>query len=126
VAAARCGEYGAYALRNVSPALLARYFTPNDRQVYAVKPEVKHLVRCANINLLDSARVKLIRGLDVIFCRNCLIYFDEKAKKRVIDNFYDCLNPQGYLVIGFSESLHNVTRAFRPVPCHKAVIYQKI
>lgn len=126
VAAARCGEYGTYALRNVSPALRARYFTAMDRELYAVKPEVKHFVRCANINLLEGARLKLIKGLDVIFCRNCLIYFDDKAKKRVIDNFYDCLNPHGYLVIGFSESLHNVTRAFRPIPCHKAVIYQKI
>ena len=125
LATARQALYGSYAVRHILPALLARYFS-TEGGLHAVKPEVKRLVRFANINLLESARLKLMKGLDVIFCRNCLIYFDEKAKKRVIDSFYDCLNPHGYLVIGFSESLHTLTRAFRPIPSHKTVVYQKI
>lgn len=124
LASARRGAYGAYAMRQVPPSLAGRYFTPEDGQ-QVVKPDVKRLVRFANVNLFDAARVKLMKGMDVIFCRNCLIYFDEKAKKRVVDVFYDCLNPRGFLVIGFSESLHNLTRAFRPVPANKTVIYQK-
>ncbi len=86
----------------------------------------KRLVKFANLNLYDSARLKLMRGMDVIFCRNCLIYFDEKAKQKIVDDLYDCLRPGGYLVIGFSESLHNVTRAFRPVHGNRAVVYQKV
>ena len=124
LASARRGAYGTYAMRQVPPSLASRYFTPEDGQ-QVVKPEVKRLVRFANVNLFDAARVKLMKGMDVIFCRNCLIYFDDKAKKRVVDAFYDCLNPRGYLVIGFSESLHNLTRAFRPVPANKTVVYQK-
>jgi chemotaxis protein methyltransferase CheR len=122
---ARRGAYGPYAMRHVSPSLLSRYFTMEDG-LHCVKPEVKRLVRFAHINLFDSARVKLMKGMDIIFCRNCLIYFDDKAKKRVVDSFYDCLNPGGYLVIGFSESLHNVTRAFHPISSHKTVVYQKV
>ena len=122
---ARRGAYGPYATRNVAPALLSRYFTMEDG-LHCVKPELKRLVRFAHINLYDSARVKLMKGMDIIFCRNCLIYFDDKAKKRVVDSFYDCLNPGGYLVIGFSESLHNVTRAFHPISSHKSVVYQKV
>jgi chemotaxis protein methyltransferase CheR len=122
---ARRGAYGPYAMRHVSPLLLSRYFTVEDG-LHCVKPEVKRLVRFAHINLFDSARVKLMKGMDIIFCRNCLIYFDDKAKKRVVDSFYDCLNPGGYLVIGFSESLHNVTRAFHPISSHKTVVYQKV
>ena len=122
---ARRGAYGPYAMRHVSPPLLSRYFTMEDG-LHCVKPEVKRLVRFAHINLFDSARVKLMKGMDIIFCRNCLIYFDDKAKKRVVDSFYDCLNPRGYLVIGFSESLHNVTRAFHPISSHKTVVYQKV
>ena len=122
---ARRGAYGPYAMRHVSPPLQSRYFMMEDG-LHCVKPEVKRLVRFAHINLFDTARVKLMKGLDVIFCRNCLIYFDDKAKKRVVDSFYDCLNPHGYLVIGFSESLHNVTRAFHPISSHKTVVYQKV
>jgi chemotaxis protein methyltransferase CheR len=122
---ARRGAYGPYAIRHVSLPLLSRYFMMEDG-LQCVKPEVKRLVRFAHINLYDSARVKLMKGMDIIFCRNCLIYFDDKAKKRVVDSFYDCLNPRGYLVIGFSESLHNVTRAFHPISSHKTVVYQKV
>ena len=122
---ARRGAYGPYAVRHVSPSLLSRYFTMEDG-LHCVKPEVKRLVRFAHINLFDSARVKLMKGMDIIFCRNCLIYFDDKAKKRVVDSLYDCLNPRGYLVIGFSESLHNLTRAFHPISSHKTVVYQKV
>lgn len=125
LATAQRGAYGTYAMRQVSPALVNRYFTVEDN-LHVVKPDVKRLVRFANINLFDTARVKTMKGMDVIFCRNCLIYFDDKAKKRVVDGFYDCLNPRGYLVIGFSESLHGLTRTFRPVPWNKTVVYQKV
>jgi len=122
---ARRAAYGTYAMQHVSPLLRSRYFMIEDG-LHCVKHEAKRLVRFAHINLYDTARVKLMKGMDVIFCRNCLIYFDDKAKKRVIDSFYDCLNPRGYLVIGFSESLHNVTRAFHPISSHKTVVYQKV
>lgn len=122
---ARKAVYGEYAVRNIPPALLQKYFTVLDGQ-YVLSAKVKHLVKLANMNLYDSARLKMVRGMDVIFCRNCLIYFDEKAKKKIIDNLYDCLNPNGYLVVGFSESLHNITRAFRPLQGNRAVVYQKL
>jgi chemotaxis protein methyltransferase CheR len=122
---ARRATYGPYAMRHVPPHIIQRYFQLEDG-LHVVKPEVRRLVRFANINLCESSRVKLMKGMDVIFCRNCLIYFDERAKKRVVDSFYDCLNPRGYLVIGFSESLHSLTRLFHPVPSHKTVVYQKV
>ena len=77
------------------------------------------------INLIDDKNVKLIRGVDIIFCRNVLIYFDIKAKQKVVSSLYDSLNPGGYLFIGSSESLHNVTRAFRPSVINKVIMYQK-
>jgi len=123
--AARKGIYGQYAVRNVPPTLLQQYFTKEQGQ-YELLPQVRRKVRFANVNLYDAPRLKLIRGMDVIFCRNCLIYFDDKAKRKIVSNLYDCLRPNGYLVIGFSESLHNVTRAFKPVRAGRAVVYQKL
>jgi chemotaxis protein methyltransferase CheR len=125
LASARGGCYGNYAMRHVPPALVERYFTAEDG-LHLVRPKLRRHVRFANINLFDTARVKLMSGMDIIFCRNCLIYFDDKAKKRVLDSLYECLNPNGFLVVGFSESLHSLTRAFRPIPLNKTVVYQKI
>jgi chemotaxis protein methyltransferase CheR len=122
--AARKGVYGEYAVRHVPPALREKYFALEDGQ-YVLAPRVKRLVKFANVNLYDAPRLKMIRGLDAVFCRNCLIYFDERAKQQIVNSLYDCLRPEGYLVIGFSESLHNLSRAFRPVHAHRAVVYQK-
>ncbi len=121
---ARRGVYGAHSVRNVPPALLKKYFEHEGGQ-YVLSPKVRQLVKFMNLNLYDQARLKMLRGLDVIFCRNCLIYFDDKAKQKIVASLYDSLRPNGYLVIGFSESMHAVSNAFKPVHAHRTVLYQK-
>ncbi|MBI4714876.1 MAG: protein-glutamate O-methyltransferase CheR [Nitrospirae bacterium] len=122
--AARKGEYGAYAIRNMPPLYLQKYFIPAGGR-YVVKPAVKNLVRFSNINLYDSSRTRMIRAVDLIFCRNVLIYFDEEAKKKIISSLYDALSPEGYLLIGHSESLYNISRAFKLIQVGNALVYQK-
>jgi chemotaxis protein methyltransferase CheR len=78
------------------------------------------------INLLERSQVAQIAGVDVIFCRNVLIYFDSKAKQKAVSFLYDSLRPGGFLIIGSSESLHNVTRAFMPITFEKVLVYQKV
>jgi len=78
---ARKGEYSGYSVRNVLPQYLDRYFTKNGSGKYAVKPEVKGMVRLSNINLFDEMKLYMLRDMNIIFCRNVLIYFDEAAKK---------------------------------------------
>jgi len=122
---ARRGEYNDYSIRNVPPPYLDRYFTKNGNGKYNVRPEVRGMVRLSNINLFDNMRVKMFRGMNIVFCRNMLIYFDEAAKKRVIANIYDSLAPGGYLFIGHAESLFNISRAFKLVNINNILIYQK-
>lgn len=122
---ARKGIYGQYAVRNVPPILVQKYFTVEQGQ-YVIAPNVKQRVKFVNLNLYDTNRLKLIRNMDIVFCRNCLIYFDDKAKQKIVSNLYDSLVSSGYLIIGFSESLHSITRAFKPVPANRSVVYQKI
>jgi chemotaxis protein methyltransferase CheR len=64
--------------------------------------------------------------MDVVFCRNVLIYFDDKAKQKAVSLLYDSLRPGGFLFIGSSESLHSVTRAFKPIVFNKVVAYQRV
>ena len=122
---ARRAVYGRNAIRNTPPHYLHKYFTGTEGENFAVKEEVKRFVRFENINLADSAKMKLFKNFDVIFCRNVLIYFDEKMKKKVVADLYDALKPGGYLFIGHSESLHNISRAFRLVNFSRSPIYKK-
>lgn len=122
---ARTAIFNSYSVRNVSPRHLARYFAPFG-QAYALNKDVQKSVRFMKANLMDRMELKQLQGMDIIVCRNVLIYFDARSKQRAVSNLYDNLNPGGYLIIGSSESLHNVTRAFRPVVINKVVTYQKV
>jgi chemotaxis protein methyltransferase CheR len=121
---ARRGVYNDYTLRTMPEETAARYFDMDNGQ-NKIKPEVKRLVSFGQINLRDRAQLKRVERSQVVFCRNVIIYFDDEVKKRVINAFYDNLLPGGYLIIGHSESLHNITRAFKPIHYPGAIIYQK-
>lgn len=121
---AKTAVYSSYSVRNVPEPFLRKYFKPAG-QLYELDQTIKKSVKFMNINLVDNMKTKTVRDADVIFCRNVLIYFDEKAKQKVVSHLYDSLKPGGYLFIGASESLHNVTRAFKPMIINKVVVYQK-
>ena len=125
LSSARSGVYGSYSIRNVSEYYMKKYFT-NSNQQYQLSASVKAMVKFMTVNLIEDKDTKSIRGLDVIFCRNVLIYFDEKAKQKAVSSLYDALRPNGYLFIGTSESLHNITRAFKPTVINKVIVYQKV
>ncbi len=116
--------YNSYSVRNIPESYLKKYFS-NNGHLYHLNSFVKNTVQFIKINLIDEKKMKSFRGIDVIFCRNVLIYFDTKAKQKTVSYLYDSLKPGGYLFIGVSESLHNVTRAFRPCVINKVIIYQK-
>ncbi|MBG0777314.1 MAG: protein-glutamate O-methyltransferase CheR [Desulfovibrionaceae bacterium] len=124
LASARRGVYSEYALRTTPKEIIARYFTNEDGR-YKINPEVKQLVTYGQINLSDRAQLKRVERSQVVFCRNVIIYFDDDMKRKVIGAFYDNLTPGGFLLIGHSESLHNISRAFKPVHHPGAIVYRK-
>ena len=71
-------------------------------------------------------RLKLVRGIDIVFCRNCLIYFDDKAKHQIVTDLAGALKPNGYLIIGFSESLTKMSDVLRSQHVGRSVVYQKL
>ncbi|MCM0756152.1 protein-glutamate O-methyltransferase CheR [Desulfovibrio aminophilus] len=121
---ARRGVYNEYTLRSTPKDVLARHFVKQD-SFYAVRPELKKLILYHQINLSDAAQIKRVERSQIVFCRNVIIYFDDEMKKKVIGAFYDNLLPGGYLIIGHSESLHNISRAFKPIHYPGAIIYKK-
>ncbi|MBI1954306.1 MAG: chemotaxis protein CheR, partial [Proteobacteria bacterium] len=90
-----------------------------DRQI-ALKNSIKNLITFKQLNLLHSWPMK--GPFDVIFCRNTVIYFDIEAQKKIFNQMADLLAHEGWLYIGHSENLFNITDRFKLVG---KTIYQK-
>ena len=125
LAAARRGIYNEYALRTTPPEIISSYFT-KDGNIYKIKPELKQLVSFGQINLSDKEQLRRVEKSQIVFCRNVIIYFDDDMKRKVISAFYDNLEPNGMLLIGHSESLHNISRAFKPEHHTGTIVYRKM
>lgn len=123
LATARRATYGASSFR-ATPPQYERYFEarPDGRQVIA---PIRAMCHFGHLNLLDGDRSALIGRADVILCRNVLIYFDEQARKQVVDTFYERLYPGGYLLLGHSESLLNSSTAFELVHLSSDMVYRR-
>lgn len=121
---ARRGVYHQNALRAVPPAALERHFVPEGAGV-RVKDAVGRAVSFRAGNLLDPASYAGLAPLDVVFCRNVLIYFSDGAVQRAVGLFHEALAPGGYLFLGHAESLARVSTAFVPIRFQGAIVYQK-
>ncbi len=121
---ARKGVYSEYALRTTPPEIIDKYFIKEGKN-YRIVPAAQKLVQFGQINLARSDQLARVDRSHIVFCRNVIIYFDDAMKKHVINAFYDNLLPGGYLLIGHSESLHNISRTFKPEHHPGAIIYCK-
>ncbi len=123
ISTARRATYGPSSFRAM-PDAYDRYFepAPGGRQVV---PHIRAMCHFGHLNLLERDRSALIGRANVVFCRNVLIYFDEGARRRVIDTFYERLHPGGYLLLGHSESLLNTTTAFELVHLRTDMVYRR-
>jgi chemotaxis protein methyltransferase CheR len=122
---ARKGMYKKGSHRATPPDMLRKYFIDEGKGDYRINDAVRQLVSFSYVNLLDPFKTSLIRDLDIIFCRNVIIYFDRNAKKKVIETFYDKLQEGGYLLLGHSESLINLSTAFTLRTLKNDMVYQK-
>jgi len=77
------------------------------------------------LNLYDELNMGTMMNFDIIFCANVLIYFDTSSKIKVISNLYNSLNRGGYLFIGYSETLQNISKSFKLVSYPKTIGYKK-
>lgn len=121
---ARKGVFGRSSFRATDDRYQRRYFREIDGK-YHVREEVRSLVSFGQVNLLDGDILPAIDDVDVVLCRNVLIYFDLEARKRAVATFYRKLSPGGWLLLGHSESLLNVSTEFELVHLKTAMVYRK-
>ena len=121
---ARRAVYGKSSFRATEESDLNRFFHQQD-DGYKVNDSIREMVTISHLNLFDTNRMTMLGKIDLIFCRNVIIYFDFAAKKRVIESFYSALYDGGFLLLGHSESLMNVTTLFSLRHFKNDMIYQK-
>ena len=106
--------------------LLAPARTPNfSWTTLTLGGEHEPSIYCLNTLLVQPTALPL-EALDIILCRNVMIYFDEAEQKRLIEKFWHCLNPGGYLFVGHAESLFGLTQKFRMVHLNNGTAYQRV
>jgi chemotaxis protein methyltransferase CheR len=115
------GIYDAERVETIPSTYLKRYVEKCANGSAQMSEEIRSLIMFAPLNLLEEWPM---RGpFDVIFCRNVVIYFDKPTQRRLFDRYADMLKPDGWLFIGHSESLLNVTNRFSLVG---RTIYRRI
>jgi chemotaxis protein methyltransferase CheR len=115
VATAAEGVYAADRFKSVPPDRVRSWFSPvaGRPDFSAASAELKALITFKQLNLLDPWPMK--GPFDVIFCRNVVIYFDKATQRELFDRMADLQEPGGWLFIGHSENLLNVTRRYKLV-----------
>ncbi|MCW2613464.1 MAG: methyltransferase, CheR-type, partial [Frankiales bacterium] len=113
LATARAATYGPRALHLATPEQLARFFTRTADGRHEVRPEVRELVEFRHHNLVREAPPE--DGLDLVLCRNVTIYFSRETTRELVSRLHGGLRDGGYLFLGHSETLWQVSDAFRLV-----------
>ncbi len=124
VAAARRGVYRGSAFRSAPDAFRSAYFVEREDGTHVVD-WLRKSCYFGHLNLLDGLKASTLGRIDAVFCRNVLIYFDPGSRRRVIDNLYERLVPGGYLLLGHSESLLNLSTAFELVHLSSDFVYRR-
>lgn len=121
---AREGVYRDSSFRATDQRYIDRYFV-SDNNLRRLRDEVRNRVTFGHLNLMHEGSMALLSNVDVIFCRNVIIYFDQRARSNLISMFYRKLRPGGFLLLGHSESLINVSTDFELVPLKHDMVYRK-
>ena len=111
---ARSGRYSVERLERMESERLLRWFerTPDGEQ-FVVSDELKRLITFKALNLMDEWPMK--GPIDVIFCRNVVIYFDRETQRQIVARMAALQRPDDHLILGHSESLLQVSKQYRLV-----------
>jgi chemotaxis protein methyltransferase CheR len=121
---ARQGQYRPASFRETDERLRDKYFVEKDGE-WRISDQVKRHVDFIHLNLTDRSKIALLGSQDVVLCRNVIIYFDLEAKRRLMQTFWEKLRPGGYLLLGHSESLINLSTSFELCHLRRDLVYRR-
>lgn len=122
------GRYGEWSFRNAPPWLAKQFFLRGEDGQFSILPEIRDMVSFAYLNLADDGYPSAANGtsaVDIIFCRNVLMYFSAERANRIVQRLYDCLAEGGWLLVGASEPSESLFKRFTRVRLPSAIAYRK-
>jgi chemotaxis protein methyltransferase CheR len=123
--AARTGIYSPRSVAQLPRPYLNKYFTACANGDWRISRDLVESVEFSRINLTDLSDTRRFRDIDVIFCRNLLIYFDDLSRRVAADAMYDALNPGGFICLGHSESMSRISSLYKVCRFPDAMVHQK-
>jgi chemotaxis protein methyltransferase CheR len=124
LAFAEAGRYGARAVQMAEPLDLDRWFDV-DNDAYVVRDDVRELVDLKLHNLITDPPPFDVGEVDLLLCRNVTIYFNRVTTKALMSRFHKTLSDGGYLFLGHSETLWQLSDAFTLLPLGDAFVYRR-
>jgi len=122
---ARRGVYSARSVANLPRNYLAKYFKQTLDGDWQISRDLVDAVEFSRVNLSEQADTRRFRDIDLIFCRNLLIYFDDLSRRLAAEAMYDALRPGGFVCLGHSESMSRISSLFHVRRFPDAMVYQK-
>ena len=123
IKAAKKGEYRSMSFRG-TPYGFDENFS-KAQSIYTLNDDIRQKVTFRTANLISPAMPAIIGKVDVIFCRNVIIYFDQEGKQKVVNMFYNALNQPGYLFLGHSESMYKLSSNYTVTNFGKGLVHVK-
>jgi len=123
--AAHDGIYSTRSVAQLPKSYLNKYFTPCANGDWRISRDLVESVEFSRINLTEAGDTRRFRNIDVVFCRNLLIYFDDLSRRVAAEAMYDALNPGGFICLGHSESMSRISSLFRVRRFPDALVHQK-
>ena len=125
LASARKGEYELRAVSHLPMRVLKKHFIDMGSNRYIIKKELREIITFCRINIINYQEMGRYRDIDIVFCRNLLLYFDETSRRIAAEGLFDVLRPGGFVCLGHSESMSRITPLFLPRKFAEAIVYQK-
>lgn len=125
---AAAGVFGEWSFRDAPAWLKDQYFQCEESNRYTIRPEIRQMVQFAHLNLAADTYPALLtdtNAMDVIFCRNVLMYFAPARAQKVIAQLQRCLVDGGWLALSATESAVATSRQFTAVSFDGAILYRK-
>ncbi|QCX34794.1 protein-glutamate O-methyltransferase CheR [Caloramator sp. E03] len=113
-----------FSFRRMPEGSLEKFFDDLGEE-YKVKDSIMEMVKFLNLNLLDEKNQTILGKIDIIFCRNVLIYFDSNTIKKIIESFFNILNKDGYLLLGHAETINGINSDFKTIYTPSVFYYKK-
>ncbi|MCB6179269.1 protein-glutamate O-methyltransferase CheR [Rhodobacter sp. Har01] len=125
LAAARRGSYAERAFQNLPAAIRARHFDPPRNGLSRISEQLLESVEFLKVNLIAPPPRLQAQDIDVVFCRNLLIYFDQAAQRQAVEAIATALRPGGFVLLGHSESMSRISSLFAVRRFADGIVYQK-